>query len=135
MLGSFWFLGLLVIASVALSLAGLLIVRRFIDNKELEAHHGVSGYMLTIIGTLYAVVLGFIVVGSLNTFQNASLTVAHEANSLHDVFHLAQGLPDGLGNDIRQPCLQYAKDMVTKEWPAMQGGRGSPSTHITMERL
>src|SRR5271155_5026062 len=125
MLGSYWFLAIIVPASVALAMLGLLLVRKYVKHQTLAVHHDVAGYMLSIVGTLYAVVLGFIVVDSLNTFQKARLTVEQEANALHDIFHLAQGLPSPISLDIRTTCLSYAKLMVSEEWPAMADGHDS----------
>lgn len=134
-LGSTWFLMLSVAGSVLLSLLGLLGVRKVIDRGRLEAHHGVAGSFMSIVGTLYAVVLGFIVVDALNTFQKSRVLVETEANSLHDVFHIAGGLPSTEGRKIRGICFEYAKEMINGEWPAMEHGESSQNAHVLMLHL
>ena len=101
MIASFLSLTLILITSVAFAILGLLVVRRNVDHQTLTTHHDVAGYLISIVGTLYAVVLGLIVVRSLNTYDQARLTVASEANALNNMFHLARGLPQPASADIR----------------------------------
>lgn len=113
---------------------GLLLVRRFVDHETLSSHHDVAGYLLSIVGTLYAVVLGLIVVGSLNTFQSARLTVAKEANALRNIFHLSHGLTPPANGNLQTGCLAYAKAMSQDEWSMMEEGKSSPrAQHIISE--
>ncbi|MBX9721305.1 MAG: hypothetical protein K2X81_07925, partial [Candidatus Obscuribacterales bacterium] len=50
--------------STLLALAGMFIVRRKIARSTLEACHEVGGILLSVIGTLYAILLGLIVVNA-----------------------------------------------------------------------
>jgi hypothetical protein len=120
---------------MACAVGGLLIVRQRFSHEMLSVHHDVAACFMTVIGTLYAVVLGFIVVESLNTFQDARQNVGNEANALHDLFHIADGLEQPVKGRIRQLCLNYAQTMVDKEWPAMQDGHGAPESHVVTMHL
>lgn len=135
MVGSFWFLALMIVFSAALAVGGLLLVRRFVNHEALAGHHEVAGYMLSIIGTLYAVVLGLIVVNALNTFQLARTNVEHEANALHDIFHKARGMPAPDSAEIRKACLDYARACVDSEWQSMEQGKPSMEAHHQVGRL
>ncbi len=132
MLGSFVVLLALSGLGLCLAIGGLWIVRHYVDHKTLMSHHDVTGYMLSIVGTLYAVVLGLIVVGALTRFQQARLDVENEANTLHDMFHLAQGLPKDLQVKIRSDCRSYATFVVNEEWKAMELGGQSENAHEVM---
>jgi ABC-type multidrug transport system fused ATPase/permease subunit len=132
MLGSLVVLIALSLVGLALAIGGLWVVRHFVDHQTLMTHHDVSGYMLSIVGTLYAVVLGLIVVGSLTRFQQARLNVENEANTLHDIFHLAQGLPKDIQVKIRSDCRSYAGYVVNEEWQAMELGGQSENAHVVM---
>lgn len=110
-------------------------VRHYVDHQTLNAHHDVAGYLISIVGTLYAVVLGLIVVGSLNTFDKARLTVATEANALHNIFHLAQGLPAPTSDRLRSDCIVYAKAMIEDEWKTMEYGKSSPKAHTIISNI
>jgi hypothetical protein len=135
MVGSYWFLALMIIACVGAAVGGLRLVRSRVKHHTLTVHHEVAGYMLSIVGTLYAVVLGLMVVNSLNTFQQARITVMHEANSLHDIFHTAHGLSAKEGTEIRQECLQYALAMTEDEWSTMKNGLPSDRGRDQTTRL
>ena len=47
---------------VALALCGMVVVRRNVEVSELEAHHDVAGFILAVVGVVYAVLLAFIVI-------------------------------------------------------------------------
>ncbi|MDR3615257.1 MAG: DUF4239 domain-containing protein [Candidatus Obscuribacterales bacterium] len=135
MFGTYWFLSLLCLSSVAAAISGLLVVRRYAPHELLRLNHEVSGYMFSTIGTLYSVILGLVVVGSLNTFDQARLTVAQEANSLHDIYHLAHGLPPEQKISLRKLCLEYAQIVITNEWPLMNSGKHSEKAHDIVSEL
>lgn len=132
MLGSFAFLLCASAIGLALTIGGLWVVRKYVDLRTLTTHHDVAGYMLTIIGTLYAVVLGLMVVGSLTKFQTARANADTEANTVHDIFHLAQGLPKNLQKKLRTDCRDYASVIVKEEWPAMEHCGESENAHLIM---
>jgi hypothetical protein len=135
MFGTYWFLALLCISSVIAAIGGLCLVHKYAPHEMLRLNHEVSGYMFATIGTLYSVILGLVVVGSLNSFDQARLTVAQEANSLHDIYHLAHGLPDKQMRSIRQLCLQYAAVVISDEWPQMNLGKHSEKAHEVVNEL
>jgi uncharacterized membrane protein len=71
----------IVLFSALLSVAGLFLLRRFMSRESLRASHEVSGYLLSIIGTMYAVLLGLVVVDAMAKFQEARNNVQAEANA------------------------------------------------------
>jgi hypothetical protein len=123
------------LGAVLLSMSGLKLVRRFVPRELLQPHHNVAGWFLSIAGTLYAVVLGFIVVDALNDFQQARITVEQEANGLHDIFHLSRGLTEPANQEMRGLCMSYARAVATDEWQTMENGEASPNAHQLMARM
>jgi hypothetical protein len=134
-IGSFWFMGLTTVLVALIATGGLVLVRKKWGYEGLAEHRDVAAAMMSVIGTLYAVVLGFVVVDSLNTFAEAKVNVAQEANALHDVFRLAAGLQPATQRRIHQLCLDYAVTMVDKEWAAMESGHGAPESHLIVDQL
>ena len=54
----FW--GTLIVGGITfVALAGALVVRRWANVEVLERHNEVAGFIYTVVGVLYAVVLGF----------------------------------------------------------------------------
>jgi len=129
--------GFSLIAAVSLlSVLGLLFVRRTFHLDKLKSCHEVGGYLLSVVGTMYAVLLGLIVVDAMTKFQTARAIVEQEANSLADVFLLSGSLPEEKSKKIRVLCNSYVKQVLTDEWPAMEKGRISlPARRAVIELM
>lgn len=120
---SYVFGSLLIFSVSLLSVIGLLLVRKYFDLEKLRSCHEVGGYLLSVVGTMYAVLLGLIVVDAMTKFQTARDVVEQEANSLADVFLLANSFPEEKCHKVRVICNDYVKEVLSDEWPAMADGR------------
>jgi Ca2+/H+ antiporter len=60
-----------VVALTVAAVGGLVVVRRRIDHATLSKHNDVGGVVFSIVGTLYAVILAFVVMSSGN-YTNSS---------------------------------------------------------------
>lgn len=134
-IGSYWSLLLLSASSVALAMGGLWFTRRNVSHEILMEHHDVAGAMLSVVGALYAVVLGLVVVGSITKFEQARTTVEQEANALRDIFFLSEGLGAERSRNIEHLCIKYAKQVCDDEWTLMSLGQRSPKVDRTFEGL
>ena len=106
-------------------------VRKLFSKEKLRQAHDITGNLLSVVGTLYAVLLGLIVVDALVRFEHAIDVVQNESNALADVFLLAERLPAAERDRIRGACKTYAQQVVEDEWPAMARGRASPAARQT----
>ncbi len=114
---------ILIVGISLLSVLGLLVVRKYFDLEKLKSCHEVGGYLLSVVGTMYAVLLGLIVVDAMTKFQTAREVVEQEANSLADVFLLSESFPPEKCRTVRIVCNNYVKEILTEEWPAMANGK------------
>lgn len=120
-------LGTLAAVLVACSLHAL--VQRVFKHETLAPHNEVAGVILGVVGTLYAVILGFVVVVAWQSFTTASDVCGKEANALAYVFRLARGLPQPAHDTIRHNIVRYAQEVLTIEWPRMvAGGKSDRAT-------
>jgi len=120
--------GLLIIfGGIAGALALEALVRRLFSPEVLQRGHDITGNMLSVVGTLYAVLLGLIVVDALVRFEAAIDVVQKESNSLADIFLLADRLPQPQQDRMKQSCRTYATLVVEQEWPLMKQG------HVSLE--
>jgi hypothetical protein len=110
---------LVVILMVAGSLAFLLLVHHLWPTDQRQPHNDLIGWQITVLGTTYAVVIGFMLYAVWTTFQLASENAEAEANSLVNVVRSAQGLPDAQRQQIQDLGKEYVNLMLTQEWPAM----------------
>ncbi len=125
----------LALASVALSIGGLLLVRRKLSASTLASCHDVGGFLFAAISTLYAVLLGLLVVDALAKFQDAQHQTEQEANSVASIYMLAEGLPSNKKQEVQGLCRDYCKDVVEYEWPAMNSGKYSAEARVAALKL
>jgi hypothetical protein len=118
---------LLIGGSTALAVLGLLIVRRLLHTKNLISSHDVGGYLLSVVGTMYAVILGLIVVDAMSDFQEARRTTETESNALADLLLLSRQLPPEPRARVSSLVLEYIDRLLEDEWPILDHGRYAPS--------
>jgi hypothetical protein len=120
---------------IALSLAGLWLVRRNVELSRLEAHHDVAGFILAVVGVVYAVLLAFVVVIVWQQFDTAETEADREATIVLALYRDAAALDD-LGPDARPLIRRYAQLVVDDEWPQMSSGhRESRRTDDAMNAI
>ena len=107
------------IITIGLSVLGLLIVRKQVRSNMLKMHHDVADPLLSVVGTLFAVLLGFMVANSMARFEEARVTTQNEASAVGNIFRAAAGLPDKNRTVIQHACEQYVDLVVNDEWPVL----------------
>lgn len=121
-----FFYGFLVIAfAIWSAIFCMLIVRKKADLEELRMNHAVADPLLSVIGTLFSVLLGFLVAGAIQRFDEARINVQEEAGALADVFRGASGFPEPLRTELQNKCIGYADIVITKEWKLMEDKKSS----------
>ena len=109
-----------VFGSAALSVAGLLLAHRVIPHGMRSQHNDLAGFVLAIIGVIYAVLLAFIAVAVWESYTAAGDLVQTEANRVDDLYRDTISLPPELAVQLRQDLFDYAETVVQKEWPRME---------------
>jgi hypothetical protein len=120
---------------VGLSLLGHVIVRRTIHYSHLEKHNDVVGFVLAIMGVVYAVLLAFVVVIAWEQFNTAERIAQDEVSAAFNLYELVATFKTPLRDDLRREILHYADLMQTDEWPAMQTGGESSAARNSAERI
>jgi len=113
---------LIVGGGVVASLLLAILVRSRFSPEQLTRAHDATGNMLAVAGTLYAVMLGLVVVDAMVRFEKAIDVVQAEAAALADIFILAQRLPQPQRSRVHDACRDYAVQVVYAEWPLMAQG-------------
>ncbi len=94
-----------------------------------RVHNDLIGWQLNILGTTYAVILGFMLYTVWTTFGDANLNVDLEANSLRNVYRLAEGLPAPQRVLLENQARAYANAVVTQDWPEMAHAQIPEESH------
>jgi hypothetical protein len=111
---------LLIVLFVIVALAGQWLVNRFVKHEVLELHHSAGEAMMGVVGTLFSVLLGFMVASAMDKYNDARMHGELEASNVASVFRVARGLSDIDRPRIRQFCRDYTKDVIENEWPQME---------------
>ncbi len=131
-----WLLGTLMVGgAVGLSVGGLWIARRVVSPATLREHHDVAGFILAIVGVIYAVLLAFAVLIVWEQFEEAKVVAERESNALLDVYRMAPGFAAPTAARLRKDIRVYAEGVIEKEWPAMARGKLDDQSSLHLDRL
>jgi len=83
-----------VIAAVGVSLLFMLALNRAWPAENRRHYNDLVGWQLSILGTVYAVILGFMLYTVWTKYGEADANVDHEANAVVDLYQLAGDLPE-----------------------------------------
>jgi hypothetical protein len=108
-----------VVWAIGLALIGLVVMRWLVPLRALRAANDVVGNYLQTVGTIYAVLLAFVVFVVWQQFNDARGHVEHEANELLDLARTARGLPDKLRAPLLAEANAYVQVVLGREWEAM----------------
>jgi hypothetical protein len=118
----FWYT--LIPAAVAIAVQA--IFRRLVPPEKLRGQHDVAGFLVAVVGVLYAVVLGFLVVTVWTGFDTAQQTSDVEAGYVGDGLGYAELLPEPPRRRIQQLLAGYAVTVRDREFAELARGQQDP---------
>ena len=121
--------------AMALSVAGLDLVRRYADIEWLKRQHDVASFFFLMVGTLYAVLIAFAVFVVWTQFEDSGANLEREANEVGEFSRIAMAMPDPMRTQVRAALIDYVQAVVQDEFPAMAKGRHSQRTWQAEEKL
>lgn len=131
-----WLVALIVIGGGTGIAVGLLLLLRGTIRKSMrEMHNDVAGYVFAVVGVLYALLLGFVILASWEHIGAVQDDIDREAASLTALYETSSGLPIGIQQPIRTEIRRYTNLVINDEWAAMSHGHGSPKVDTSLDRL
>lgn len=131
-----WLLAVLIIGGGTALYVGVLgLLRDVIAKSVREMHNDVAGYVFAVVGVLYALLLGFVILTTWERFGSAEGDVHHEAASLSALYQTSVGLPKGVRPLVQRELRRYTELIIDDEWPAMSSGHGSAPVDASLDRL
>jgi hypothetical protein len=125
-----------VLIAIVIAGSGQTWVHHRFSRQDFVAHNEVGGIIITVTGTLYAVILSFLTIVVWQHFVEARNLVVLESAADIDAWHTAVGLPPAVRNRVRSDMLSYAQIMVSSEWPMMrQGGFDARAAAVAMDAI
>lgn len=114
---------------VILAVIGIAVARRFIHHHVSEGHNDVLVPMFLTAGVIYAVLIGFLVVGQWERYSEANANAAEEASLLVPLYRLSLIMAPDKGEVMREALRSYSHDVING-WSAFShGGRVSAPGH------
>jgi hypothetical protein len=109
----------IVVLWITLSITCLVMLNTFWEPSRRSVHNDVIGWQIAILGTIYAVMIGFMLYAVWNNFQTAETNANNEANDLVNLYRAADGLPQVQRDQIQGFARNYVQSVITQEWPQM----------------
>jgi Protein of unknown function (DUF4239) len=91
--------------------------------EKRRTHNDLIGWQLSILGTTYAVILGFMLYTVWTDFEAASENVEREAGALANIYTIASALPGPNGPQMQRLARAYADAAINGDWPQMATGQ------------
>lgn len=97
---------------------GRFVARRYPFASLEISGEGIGSYC-NVVGILYAIVMGYVLVNVYESYSAADMAVETESALLIDILRDAEGLPPKDGIAMRLATLRYIESVTQEEWPHM----------------
>ncbi|HVB37886.1 MAG TPA: DUF4239 domain-containing protein [Vicinamibacterales bacterium] len=114
-----------ILGSIVATVGALWVARRTLSMERLKRSHDLTVFCGTIAGTIYAVILAFILFAAWNDFTSAQTVVTDETVALANLAYVGRGLPVAIRGPFEADTIEYARLVINDEWPQMANGGSS----------
>lgn len=116
---------LYVLAAVLFAYAMLRLVRRLIPSLAGGEQNEIAVLSVEIIGAVYGILLGFVIVSLWEGFDAADENVGREATALSQIVRSAQAFDPVARDEVTRAAGEYAHAVVDEEWALLRDGKTS----------
>lgn len=117
---------LVIVVPTLLSMVAVWAVRRRVGLDTLAQNNELGAAFFGIIGTIYAIFMGFTVVVVWEDLTEAQSIVNQESSTIVSLYHTARALPAPGGDQVPLQLRAYAEAVRDVEWETMSRGESSP---------
>jgi hypothetical protein len=129
-----WALFFVVVGFVlAVALVGLYLVRRYLAAWRVNSE--VSAAIAAMVMTLFALVLAFAAVNLYDSYRNAKMNVAAEANSLAQLARDTRVFPKADQEKVDKEIVAYIREVGDIEFPMLHDGTFDAHAQTDAERV
>ncbi|MBC7966703.1 MAG: DUF4239 domain-containing protein [Fuerstia sp.] len=125
---------LTVVCSMAVSVAGLLATRAIVPPAFLLPSNEICGGYLQTVGTIYAVLLAFVVFVVWTQANDVRRLIERQADELADVLRITKVFKGSAGSDVLVAARAYAREVAEHEWLLLRTGQSSPRAQELLEQ-
>lgn len=130
----FNYLGLIVLY-ILIACGGLLFFRKAF---RLQVQKESNEYVMMIFGiggTLYSLVLAFVVFAVWQDYEELDTVITDEVNSLANIYSCSNVLPVSYQNVVKTAVINYTASVPGDEWPALEKNTESEKTLLSFYEL
>jgi hypothetical protein len=121
--------------SILFAVAGVLIGRKFNQERVAEGHNDVLVPLFLTAGVIYAVLLAFIVIAMWESYDNAKANTAEEASLLVPLYRDSLSMAPEKGAEMRALLREYAEGVVDGWGRFRVTAQGSPAARLTVDKM
>jgi hypothetical protein len=132
---SLWQDVLVLVLIMAASLSFMVVLNRIWPCETRNLQNDLIGWQLNMLGTTYAVILGFMLYTVWTNFGAADLNTDLEASALRNIYRLAEGLPSIQRERLEAQARSYAGAVINRDWPEMARGQIPKQTQEINEEM
>jgi hypothetical protein len=127
---------LLILVLPTVAVVAQLGIRRTWPGLAKGEHNDVAGFIIAVVGVIYAVLLAFVVIVSWEKFVSAESVVGEEASALRSIYRESTAFPLELREQLNDDVRRYATTVIEEEWPAMADGHaGDPAVALVLDEM
>jgi len=117
-----------VASTVAFSLLGLAVLNHLWPWQKRQKYNGLITWQGSILGTTYAVMLGFMLYTVWTEYGEANRNVCEEASAVVNLYRLSYGLPDPQRTELQRLARAYTDSVITQGRTRMVRGEATEQT-------
>ena len=122
-----WLLAILVVGgSVAVAVAGLVIVRRRFPELHRHGINDIAGVVIGVLAAVFGIILGFVTVSLYESFTTATQTVQTEATELTQLYEDTRAFPPARAAAVEREVRSYIATVRFVEWDQLAQGDRDP---------
>jgi hypothetical protein len=130
-----WVAALVLILIVTAAITIKLLVRRRAPDGGWFTDSSRSAGALSLIGTMFAVMLAFVILFALQSYQRARNGSSVEAIAVAELDSIAHVFQPPAGDRLHDGLVCYARAVVEDEWPAMRNGHASDLVQSWIDKV
>jgi hypothetical protein len=120
---------------MTVAVVGLAVVRAIVPSADLQASNDICGGYLQTLGTIYAVLLAFVVFVVWTQANDARRLVERQADELADVLRVTRALGGPVALGTLAAARAYVREVADIEWPLLADGRSCPGAAAMLDHV
>lgn len=125
---SLWLGICIVVIANAVAVSVMLLVRRRAPRGGYYEDMQQAGWVYSVAGTSFAVILAFVFLLTFQSFDRARTSASTEADAVLSLFHTADVFPEPERGTLQADLVCYGRSVVNLEWKTLAGNEQSPFT-------